>query len=417
MKILHLNTNDKIGGAARAADRLHRALNQHVNIDSLMFVQRKTGDSPDVIGPSSKIERGESIARPYIDKLPLLRYRHRQGNPWHVSWVPRNIKKVINDINPDVVHLHWINDGFISIKELEGINRPIVWTLHDSWPFTGGCHIPYNCDRYTRSCGSCPQLRSDNNKDISYQILKSKIKNWSNNDINVVTPSNWMAECARNSSVFRNNNITVIPNGLDVDKFKPINQNVSRDVLNLPSQKKLILFGAMSSTSDYNKGFHFLIKSLELLSRKYSDEVELIIFGSSRPLDPPDFPFTAHYMGNINDDATLALLYSAADVMCVPSLQESFGQTASESLACGTPVVAFNATGLKDIVDHKQNGYLAEAYDENELAQGLEWVLSKEDIKAQLSKNARDKVMESFNIREVSKKYLELYKSIMKTTV
>jgi glycosyltransferase involved in cell wall biosynthesis len=225
-------------------------------------------------------------------------------------------------------------------------------------PFTGGCHYSRECNKYTQSCGYCPQLKSQQDGDISRWVWWRKTKAWKNLDLTIVTPSQWLANCARNSSLFKDLRIEVIHNGLDIQRFKPIEKNTARHLLGLPQDKQLILFGSVSPTSDNRKGFLLLKPALQKLSQSpmLQERLELVIFGASEPKEPIDVGFKIRYLGRLNDDISLALTYSAADVMIVQSIQEAFGQTASESLSCGTPVVAFNANGLKDIVDHQQNG-------------------------------------------------------------
>lgn len=190
-----------------------------------------------------------------------------------------------------------------------------------------------------------------------------------------------------------------------------LDRNQARQLWNVPQTKKLILFGAIAPTSDVNKGFKEL---KDALHRIQTNNVELVVFGSSRPRNEPEFGFKTHYLGHLHDDVSLATLYSAVDVMVVPSLQEAFGQTASESFSCGTPVVAFDGTGLSDIVDHRVNGYLARPFDTADLANGIDWILNRnEDQYRQLCQNAREKVLREFDSNVVARRYIELYKEVI----
>ncbi|NEO27037.1 MAG: glycosyltransferase, partial [Kamptonema sp. SIO4C4] len=281
----------------------------------------------------------------------------------------------------------------------------------------GGCHYTEGCDRYQESCGQCPQLASQREKDLSHQVWKRKQKAWKNVNLTIVTPSRWMADCVQASSLFRERRVEVIPFCLDTQLYRPIERPIARQLLNLPPDKTLILFGAIAATADRRKGFHLLIEALQRLSQSEQlTNTELVVFGADEPDNPLDLGFKTHYLGSFADDISLALVYSAADVMIVPSLAESFGQTASEALACGTPVVAFNATGLKDIIDHQENGYLATPYEVEDLAQGIAWVLAGEERYQKLSVNAREKVENCFNLELQANAYHALFKDILATS-
>ena len=293
----------------------------------------------------------------------------------------------------------------------------MVLTLHDSWAFTGGCHIPFECDKFTTKCGECNQLKSTNKTDLSFRIWNKKLNSWHKKDIVLVGDGNWVANNAKKSSIFKNSRIEVVHPGLDLNIYKPQNKAFSRDILGLAETDKVILFGAISATADINKGFHLLIPALKKLAATYSDNqnLKLIVFGaSSSGQTNLDTSIDTKYIGTLSDDISLSVLYSAADVMIVPSIQEAFGQTASESFACGTPVVAFRTSGLIDIIDHKKNGFLAEPYDPLDLAAGIAWVLSDSDRLKGLGIEARLKAVNKFSIEKCVDDYLKIYSSILK---
>ncbi|TQD23861.1 glycosyltransferase family 4 protein [Methanolobus vulcani] len=417
MKPLLINTSDIHGGAARAAYRLHQGL-QQIDINSKMLVQKKISNDTSVIGIKANIKGPRaskwnfmSVARYLTDRLPLIYYNYRnfQQIDWSPQWVPNNIHLKINEINPDIVNLHWICQGFIPIQEIAKIKQPLVWTLHDMWAFTGGCHYSETCYRFKHMCGKCPQLSSNKETDLSNWVWKRKKKYWENIDFTIVTPSNWLATCARSSSLFQDKEIEVIPNGIDLQKFKPINKNEARKALKLPLDKNLILFGAMNSTHDQRKGFQFLKPAIEILSKDLN--FETIIFGNNGQSRQENISIPTNYLGYIPDDH-LSLLYSSADIMIVPSVQEAFGQTASEAMACGTPVVSFNSTGLIDIVKHKENGYLAKPFDTEDLAKGMEWIVEHDKRKKKLSDTSRKYVEENFELKSVAKRYADLYSKL-----
>jgi glycosyltransferase involved in cell wall biosynthesis len=324
--------------------------------------------------------------------------------------VGNKILKSINKINPDIVHLHWINNGTLKIEHLSQIKAPIVWSLHDMWAFTGGCHYDENCDKYKKNCGSCKVLGSNRENDLSRKIWQRKQKTYAKlKNITIVGLSSWLNSCSQESSLLKDKNHINIPNPIDTSIFKPSNKSKARKIWNLPTDKKLILFGAMGATSDPRKGFEELCKALQLLDLQ---NIELVIFGSNKPKNPPKLKFKTHYVGKVNKDMDLASLYNSADVMLAPSLQEAFGQTASEAMACNVPVVAFKTTGLMDIINHRQNGYLAKAFCTTDLKNGIEWVLNNKNYE-EVCKDAREKIVRLFDSKVVAKKYINLYKQIL----
>ncbi|MFN7853980.1 MAG: glycosyltransferase, partial [Dolichospermum sp.] len=331
MKPLLLNTSDIIGGAARAAYRLHQGL-KNIGVDSQMLVQNKQSDDYSVIAPVSKLSKGIGKLTPTLDSIPLQIYPQRDRSTYSVQWLLDNLAAQVAQINPDVINLHWINGGYLKIETIAKFNKPIVWTLHDMWAFTGGCHYNGDCMNYTNSCGTCPQLHSNKEKDLSRWIWQRKTKAWQNLNLTIVTPSHWLAKCAASSSLLKDVRIEVIPNGLDTKQYKPIEKSVARSILGLPEDKQLILFGAMSATSDPRKGFNFLQSALQNLSQSgWRERVELVVFGASQPKNPTELGFKSHYLGRLNDDISLSLVYAAADVFLAPSVQDNLPNTVMES--------------------------------------------------------------------------------------
>lgn len=410
MKVLHIASSET-SGAGRAALRLHEGLLNN-QIDSNAFVLYKKTDSQSI----DRVDKKTGIYKQAQDKLSKRVTQKIFGcnHTFSANFTPSLILNEIKAKQADVINLHWIGREFLRIEELKQLNTPLVWTLQDMWPFTGGCHYSENCDRYTQSCGSCPQLGGNKERDLSRWIWQRKTKAWRDLDLTIVAPGTWIADCAKASSLFGDRRIEVIPFALDTDVYQPVPCQTAREILNLPQDKQLILFGAFSSTSDQRKGFHLLVPALQKLSQgNLKTEIELVIFGANEPKDPVDLGFKTHYLGRFDNEVTLSQLYSAADVMIVPSIQESFGQTASESLACGTPVVAFNATGQKDIVAHQECGYLAQPYEVEDLAQGIAWVLQDPQRHQQLRLNARAKAISTYSLDLQAQSYLSLYQEVL----
>ena len=412
MKVLLVSNYDIKGGAARATYRLHEGL-QSIAVNSQILVNYKCSNDENVrLMPSKLGEKFKSL-RPKLNRLPLKLYPKLGQVIFSPQWVPDSLASEVAKINPDVINLHWVCEGYMQIETLAKFNKPVVWTLHDMWAFTGGCHYSENCDGYMNSCGACPQLHSTKDTDISRWIWQRKAQAWQNLALTLVTPSNWLAQCAKSSSLFNKYPVKVIANGLDPEVYKPLNRPQVRDSLNLPQNKQLVLFGAMQGTDDRWKGFPLLVPALQSLSKSgWQDKIELLVFGSSKPENPIDVGFKTHYLGRLEDES-LAKVYAAADVMVVPSRYEAFGQTASEALACGAPVVAFDVTGLKDIVDGQQNGYLAKPYETEDLARGIAWVLEDPDRHQKLCRSARLKVEEKFTLEVQARAYKNLYEEIL----
>jgi len=412
MKILIVNTSDIQGGAARAAYRLHKSLLSQ-NIDSKMLVQKKSSDDYTVIGPTSKIEKAFNLLKPQLDQLSVKLYKNRTKTLFSPAWLGfSDIVDRINEINPDIVHLHWINGGMIKIEDISKIKAPIVWSLHDNWAFTGGCHIMWECEEYKKSCGACPRLGSDKENDLSRKIFKRKEKTFLQiNNMTIIGLSKWLNNCSKNSTLLKDKKHINLPNPIDTKIFQPFDKEKSRELWNLPKDKKLILFGANSATSDVNKGFNELSEALHNLTDK---NIEFVVFGSSEPKESQNFGFKTHYLGHLHDDVSLVTLYSAVDVMIVPSLQENLSNAIMESLACGIPVVGFDIGGNSDMIEHQINGYLAKPFDTSDLAHGIEWILNNENYD-ELCQNAREKVLREFDSEVVAKKYIELYADILST--
>lgn len=412
MKILYLNGADIEGGAARAATRLLQGVHA-MGCDARLLVQRKSGSDHLIEGPSSLIRKLFERARPTIEQLMFGIIPRKMNGPFCAAFLPDALSAQVSALSPDIVHLHWVA-RMMCLETLNRFTMPIVWTMHDSWAFTGGCYLPGACTRYRESCGKCPMLNSVDENDLSRRIWLRKKKAWQGLNLTVVAPSRWMAACAKSSSLFRDVRVEVIPNGIDVQSYRPFDKHAARKHFSLPQDKKLILFGAKGATSDRNKGFHLLAEAIrELVVSTGRDMIELVIFGSAEAGKLMNSGFTTHYVGWQHDDDSLARLYSAADVFILPSIQETLAYTVMESMACGTPCVAFNQGGVPDLIDHKQNGYLAQPYESDDLARGITWVLNNEDEQKRLSIQARQKVEQEFAVGKIVERHIELYQELV----
>jgi glycosyltransferase involved in cell wall biosynthesis len=415
MRPLLINSEDRRGGAARAAYRLHLAL-RSADVDCRMLVQVKHGDDPTVSGPDGPLHNMTVPFRPALDVLPILAYRQRKkGATFYPGWLPDRIKPRVDAFAPDLVHLHWITGGTLNVRTLRKLGCPIVWTLHDMWAFTGGCHYDDDCGRYRSGCGRCPVLGSQRESDLSAFGWRRKNKAYRDLPLTIVTPSKWLGELARNSPLLGNFPVNVIPNAIDIEMYRPTDKLTARKMLRLPPDRKIILFGALRATSETRKGYHLLQPALRMLGNTATGRDALtVILGASQPAEPPDFGMESVFLGTLSDDVSLGLAYSAADVFVAPSTQENLSNAVMESLACGTPVVAFNIGGMPDMIEHRANGYLADAFDTSDLANGLEWVIADDERHAELSARARRKVGDTFAAPKVAREHLALYEEVLR---
>jgi glycosyltransferase involved in cell wall biosynthesis len=410
MRVIHISVADSHGGAARAAYRLHARLRGD-GVDSQMLVQMRATDDPTVDGPATPWSRAWAQIRPFFETLPPRLYRGRTSTPFSAAILSDERIDAARLHEADVVHLHWIPAGLVSIAALRRIGRPLVWTLHDAWPFTGGCHLTYDCLRYQERCGRCPALGSSRDQDLSRLVWWRKQRVYPDLDLTVVTPSRWLAGGASSSSLLQSKPIHTIFNGVDLEVFKQTDKQAARRILGLREDVRLIAFGAMGATRDRNKGFHLLAPALQRVAQRWRGRAALVVFGSGQPLEDPAFELPAHYLGHLSDEVSLALLYSAADVIVVPSLLENLPNTIIEAMACGTPAVAFSTGGVPELIRHQEDGYLAEPHRPEDLAAGIEWVLDSDG--EELARRCRVRAVAEFDVAAMAARYRSLYEQLV----
>ncbi len=411
MKILQVSTAAQMGGAGIAAYRLNKGL-RSVGADSWMLVDKKNQPDEFVISPVSKFDKVMARLGPYIDKAPS--YLSRQPlDRISSAWTPNRLLSRIEAQSADIVNLHWVNDGLLRIESLAKIRQPVVWTLHDMWAFCGGEHYVGESRRYLEgySADNCPE--SETGLDVNRWIWARKKKSWSNlSNLVIAAPSKWLADCARESVLFKNRRVETLPNGVDHERFHPVDHASARSILGLPKDKKLVLFAEGSWNTDRRKGFHLLAEALKKLESEIDpDEYQLVVFGKSS--GDSSFSMETHYLGKLNDEISVALVYAAADVFVAPSIEENLANTVLESLACGTPVVAFDIGGMPDMISHESNGYLAPGFDAQSLAQGIRWVVEDDARWKHLSARARATVLDSYTLQQSASRYLDLYQDII----
>ena len=411
MHIIHLNHSDIIGGAARAAYRIHHSLLKN-DVNSQMWVNKANSDDRTVKKPISKITKLLNELRPRLINYTLGKILKTKNKIIHSpSVLSSKWVKDINNSDADIVHLHWIQNEMISIKDISKIKKPIVWTLHDMWAFCGAEHYT-NDNRWREGYYKNNRPNYESGFDLNRWTWQRKKKYW-NKPIQIVTSSRWLANCVSESALMGNWQVSVIPYPIDTNRWKPLDKKVVRKLLNLPQNIPLVLFGAMDGGVDPRKGFDLLLNALKHLKVvKNMNGLELIVFGQSQPKFLAEMGFSTHFMGHLDDDLSLQRVYSAADAMVVPSRLEAFGQTALESQVCGTPVISFNIGGLTDIIEHQKTGYLAKAFDIKDLANGISWVLDHSDTK-KLGNNARELAAKKFLEKKISLDYIKVYQNLL----
>lgn len=414
MKVLHLGYSDLIGGAARAGFRLHQG-SRLVGIDSVMLVAKKVGDDPYVFGPSSKCNKVWSRLAPILDKMPTKLLRTDNYNLHSPAYICSCSLRNVEAFAPDIIQLQWICEGFITPEIISKFKRPLVWRLSDMWPFSGAEHYGSSPERYINGYRRNNRPKGERGFDLNRWVWKRKRRVWKSlENLTIVAPSRWLAQCAEKSYLFRNKRIEIIPSGVDIRRFRPLSHTVARSVLGLPPDKILILFGAVSAISDPRKGFGLLHEALQILyAKNLKQQSEIVIFGSSQPRDPPKLGFPVHYLGVLHDDFSLATVYAAADVFVIPSTEDNLPNTALEAMACGTPVVAFNIGGLPDVVIHQENGYLAAPLESTDLAYGISWIIENQERWQYLSAQARKTVEDRFSMDLQVQRYISLYNDII----
>ncbi|MDB4324991.1 glycosyltransferase [Flavobacteriaceae bacterium] len=413
MKIIHLNYNDSIGGAAKASSRIHKEL-LTFGIDSKFLTIDKYTQDIAVYAPINWLEKSMCIIIRKFNKLFLfLFYRNRKNAKFSVNLISIFSRLSINSMikDSDLLNLYWVEDSLINFQILKKIKKPIIWRLSDLAPMTGGCHFSNGCNKYVIACGKCPILDSNQKYDLAFLQFYLKKKIIDELDITIVAPSSWIAAEAAKSFLFKNKKIKTIYTGVDTNIFFPYDKINARKHFNLDSSKKILLFGAMSAVSDPRKGYNLLINSLNKLNFK-DEEIELIIFGSKN-LPALNKSFKIHMLGNISDEYELRLAYNCADLFLCPSREDNLPNTVLEAMACSVPVIAFDIGGLGDAVRHKKNGYLANKYDCFDFANGIKWGLDELNNSGELKTNAINLIKSEFNIKKQTSKFIKLFEEII----
>jgi glycosyltransferase involved in cell wall biosynthesis len=416
LRVTHINTSDLVGGAARAAYRLHQGLLSHTDVESKMYVERKAGNDPTVTQyqfSSDSVSQLKRLVRSLSIEAGLWRYRNTRPQGYELFSVDhsRYDADAVKQIPPsDIVNLHWIS-GFLDYREFFRHPRKVVWTLHDMNPFTGGCHYGMNCSQYRTGCGNCPQLGSSRTADLSRTVWKRKRHLFERLDpqqFHLVALNHWMQNIVANSPLLNRFPVTVIPNGIDPFIFKPGNGRVAREFIGIGADQKVVLF-VSASVKNRRKGFGLLDQALQQLGNR--KKTTLLTVGSKEPSLKAGLPHI--HMGQITNDTWLSRVYNAADIVVIPSLQDNLPNIVLESMACGTPVVSFKVGGIPDMVQHQHTGLLAEPEDIEGLRNSIVALLEDNDLRDRMSINCRDLVLQEFTQEIQASRYLAMYEGMM----
>ena len=413
LRVALLNAFDERGGAARAALRLHRGL-RAAGVDSRLLVQRRFGREAGVEGPHGGVSGALAWLRPRLESIPVRLYPRRAPSLFSGSFLPDGLRARIAAVGPDVLHLHWVGFGFLRPETLAALPQPALWTLHDSWAFTGGCHLPGNCVRYREACGACPALGSSAEDDLSRRVFERKRRAWRGRAFTVVSPSRWLADAARSSALFRDAEIVVVPNGIDLGTFRPIDRDEARRRLGLETDRFVILFSALEGLGDENKGFPRLQEALDRLAAQgLAGRFLLLVVGLEAPRDPPRSAVPIRFAGRVDREAELALHLAAADALALPSRQENQPNLVVEAMACGRPAAAFRTTGLPELIVHGETGYLAEPFRADDLAAGLAWLAERPERAPELGRRARERAESAYGVDRMVRDYTALYEAAL----
>ena len=411
MKIVLISTFEEFGGAAKACKRLAETLQKHTPYQITLLVGFKKSKDKSVIGYTDSIIRKINIWTRFIverlyflffEKSVSVRYAFSPGKSG------LSIHKHSQVREADIVHLHWVNFGMLSIKGIENIialDTKVVWTLHDMWAFTGGCHYSEECDHFTESCGNCKFLKRPRTSDLSHSVWKHKKQRIDFSRIHLVTCSSWLRKEALKSKLLANANIRVVPNSIDTACFHPLDKATLRKKYDLGVSSKYLLFGAFN-LSDPRKGFHLLKKSLDKLS---AINTKLLLFGNTGSEELNDIAIPFHYLGKINSTEIMNEIYNLSDIFLLPSLFDNLPNTIMEAMSAGIPCIAFDSGGVTDMIDHNKNGLLIPSYDTDAFSEGIDYILNNTNY-ADMAFQAREKVLNNFTEEHIVKKYLEIYK-------
>lgn len=422
MKIVQVNTFDVQGGAARAAYRLQKGLRQRRE-DCRMLVRYKKSTDDAVIEINTRSDdrsSDEAILLSAVQESYINTHRTKMSNTiFSLPYPGWDVSRLSYIQEADMINLHWIAyyQSPVTLQKLFELGKPVVWTLHDQWAFTGGCHYSAGCNRYTLDCSTCPQL-ADDPFDLAATILRDKIELFQSANLTIVTPSNWLASCAKESRLFKGCRVEVIPNSLETDIFRPVAKAEAKVSLGLAADSVTLLFGAENG-DEKRKGFRQLIEAMQYCEADSGFQglvsegrVKTICLGHpDKELDKLGVPVVS--LGYLNSDDQIRTAYSAADMFVLPSLEDNLPNTMLEAMACGTPVIAFDVGGISDAVINNDTGLLVPAGDVKGLSKAILSLISDADRRDEMGRKGRDAMVKSYSLDIQTGRYLGLYDDLL----
>ena len=416
MRVLIINTSERIGGAAIAANRLMDALKNN-GIKAKMLVRDKQTEQISVVGLKKSWWRVWQFIWERVIIWKANKFKKHNLFEVDIANTGTDITSLPEFKQADVIHLHWINQGMLSLTDIRRIidsGKPIVWTMHDMWPCTGICHHARQCNKYQQECKNCPYLLNGGSpRDLSNKVFLQKKELYKNSSIVFVTCSQWLKGQAEKSALLDKHTVINIPNPININLFKPRNKQEARTRCNFPADKRIILFGAAKPT-DKRKGVDYFIESCNLLVQKHpelKDQIGIAIYGKQSEQIVPLLPFETYDLKYISSEKELVNVYNAIDLYATPSLEENLPNTIMEAMACGVPCVGFNVGGIPEMIDHLHNGYVAEYKSAEDFANGIYWTLTEGEYDM-LSEEASRKVTACYSEGTIAKKYIEVYNKI-----
>ena len=416
MRVLIVNTSEWTGGAAVAASRLMEALNNN-GVKAKMLVRDKETDRLTVAAvPGQKWMQFYFLWERFVVWL-RLHFNRKHLFEVDIANCGADVTQLPEFQKADVVHLHWINQGMLSLKGIRKIlntGKPVVWTMHDIWPATAICHLTLDCRNFETQCAHCRLLPgSGSTNDLSTQIWKRKQQMLNDRQITFVTCSQWLAGEAQKSALLKGQRVVSIPNPIDTHIYTPKDKQQARQRVGLPTEGRIILFASQRVTNR-NKGMGYLLEACRLLAEQYpekKEDITVAILGGHAEEIEGQLPFRTCPLGYVNDEQRIVDIYNAADVFVLPSLSENLPNTIMEAMACGVPSVGFRIGGIPEEIDHQQNGYVADYCSSEDLARGIWWTLYEADHEA-VRKACLQKVAHNYSQQSVANRYLEVYESL-----